>query len=96
MKIKASRDIVSSATSVNVYINEISRSITRIQNYLSSIPNAWQGDDATKFLNKFRNEAIPELQNYFKVMKDYQSFLAQVYPIFQALDEYYDKAIDID
>lgn len=96
MKIKVSKNIVSSATNVNVYINEISRSITKIQNHLSNISSAWKGDDATKFLDKFRNEAIPKLQNYVNVMKDYQLYLEQVYPIFKSLDDYYDKPIDID
>lgn len=94
MRIKASSGITSSSTSVNVYINEISRSITKIQNYISNVSSVWQGNDATSYVNKFRNEAIPELQNYVKIMKEYQSFLSQVYPIFKALDEYYDKPIN--
>lgn len=94
MRIKASSGITSSSTSINVYINEISRSITKIQNYISNVSSVWQGDDATSYVNKFRSEAIPELQNYVKIMKEYQSFLSQVYPIFKALDEYYDKPIN--
>lgn len=94
MKIKASNGIATSANSINEYINEISRSINKIQNYISNVSSVWQGNDATSYVNKFRNEAIPELQNYVKIMKEYQSFLSQVYPIFKALDEHYDKPIN--
>ena len=94
MKIIASTGITTSAKEINNNINEIARSITKIENYLNGISRVWQGVDATNFTNKFRNEAIPELRNYVKVMKEYQTFLAEVYPIFKSLDEYYDKSIN--
>lgn len=94
MKIMASSGIMVSANEINNNINEISRSITKIENYLNGISSVWQGADATNFTNKFRNEAIPELRNYVKVMMEYQSFLSEVYPIFKSLDEYYDKSIN--
>ncbi len=93
MKIKASSGLNLSATNINTYINEISGSINKIKNYLSYVSSVWQGDDATSFVNKFRNEAIPELQKYVNVMKEYQKFLSQVYPIYKSLDEYYDRPI---
>lgn len=94
MKIKASNGITTSANSINEYINEISRSINKIQNYISNVSSVWQGNDATSYVNKFRNEAIPELQKYLKIMQDYQKFLSEVYPIYKSLDEYYDKPIN--
>ena len=65
-----------------------------MQNYISNVSSVWQGNDATSYVNKFRNEAIPELQKYVKIMRDYQKFLSEVYPIYKSLDEYYDKPIN--
>lgn len=95
MKIKASSGITTSANSINEHIDEITRSINKIQDYMANVSNVWQGNDATSYVNKFRNEAIPELQNYVKIMKDYQKFLSEVYPIYKSLDEFYDKSINI-
>ena len=95
---KTALDLISRFKTVDYiyeHIDEITRSINKIQDYMANVSNVWQGNDATSYVNKFRNEAIPELQNYVKIMKDYQKFLSEVYPIYKSLDEYYDKSINI-
>lgn len=94
MKIKASGDINTSVNNIDQYIGEINSSINRIENYLGGVSKVWQGADATSFVNKFKNEAIPELRKYVKVMREYRKYLNEIYPIYKALDDYYDKPIN--
>lgn len=93
MKIKVSSGIITSANNVDKHIDEISKSITRIEKYLSGVSRVWQGSDATSFVKKFQNEAIPDLRKYVKVMEEYQKYLKEIYPIYKALDDYYNKPI---
>lgn len=95
MKIMATSDINSVAKGLYFYVEGIENSINTIESYLDIVPTFWIGTDADHFLSKYRNEVIPELREYVKVLRAYQKFLAEVYPIFQALDEHYDKQIPV-
>lgn len=93
MKIVISNAIKSDSTKIKNCINELSKNIKQLQNLVNDVPKAWQGQDATSFINKYK-EALTKLKKYESSFNDYYLFLSKVHVIFNALDEAYDKTID--
>ena len=94
MKIKASSELVKSASLINERFNEIYKSIDTIQNYIEQTNKVWKGTDADSFTKKYNEEVIPNLRKFKSSMEKYVTFLSKVYPVYKALDEYYDKPIN--
>lgn len=95
MKIVATSSINSDAAKVKKKIDEFSNDISQIQDVINIIPQAWQGKDATSFINKY-NEALVKLKKYEVSFNDYYKYLCKVYDIFNALEEAYNRPIDTD
>lgn len=96
MKIKASSDINNVATQMKDNIDIIGQMIDYLEFAISdTLPNTWIGDDATSFAKKY-NESIVELRKYVDSLYEYQTYLTKIYPIYEALEEAYDKPINTE
>lgn len=96
MKIVASSSINGDATKIKEHIDKLTYDINFIQDYISSLPQMWSGDDEKKFVSKYNDEVLPVLHEYEKTFNEYYTFLAKVYGIFETLEEEYDKAINTE
>ncbi len=75
------------------YISNVSNDINKIKNIIdSSIPAAWQGDDATSFRIEY-NKILNSLMEYKSSLNDYLTFLSGVQKCFDILEEAYNKQI---
>ncbi len=96
MKIVAASSINSDAAKIKEYIDHLNYNINFIKDYIDALPQMWTGDDAKRFVNKYRNEVLPVLKQYEKSFNEYYNFLTKVYAIFRTLDENYNKPISVD
>lgn len=96
MEIVATSNINTDANNIKNCINNLSKDINAIQNCINYIPQVWSGKDSESFINKYKNEILPELKKYEKNLNDYYTFLSKVYDVFNTLDESYNKNISTD
>lgn len=96
MKIVAESSINSDATKIKEYLDHLTYNINFIKDYVDALPQLWSGDDAKKFIDKYRNEVLPVLREYEKNFNEYYIFLTKVYDIFRTLDENYNRPINTD
>ena len=96
MKIIAEREISKDVSNIKEYIGNISHQISYLQSVIDTIPKYWTGADAKKFINKYNEEAIPQLKKFEKEFNNYVSFLSKIYKIYSALEENYNKNINTE
>ena len=94
MIIKASSGINTDASNLKNCIDNLSKDINDLKNYIDYIPQYWSGNDSNDFIKKY-NEVFRVLEEYEKNFYVYYNFLIKVYDIFKTLDENYNKAIDL-
>lgn len=94
MKIIASNSLNSEANKVKTSINNITNNINEIKYIIQNTPSFWDGDDAKSFICKYE-EVLKELDKHIENLNDYYSFMSKVKGIFDALDDSYNKSIDV-
>lgn len=66
---------------------KITNYITKLDNELGNINQAWQGADATKYTTKMRDDYKASLNEFNKSLQSYIDYLSGVFGEYQKLDE---------
>lgn len=74
------------ASSIVNSIEELKKEINNLLNVTDKLNTVWQGEDATYYITKLKDECILELNKYYEILKDYGTYLKTVPQGYDALD----------
>lgn len=94
MNIIAQDSLPSKANVISSCNENILNDINKLSSLNEEILNFWDGVDAQSFVTKI-NEFIPGLNKLYDAISDYSEFLSKVNTVFNSIDNYYDKEIDV-
>ena len=96
MKIVCGDGIKSNVNDVKSYIDDFSSKLKDIESIIDSLGFYWSGKDASEFIKKYKEEAIPSLKKFETSFRNYYDYLSRVRPIFDSLEDSYNQKINTD
>lgn len=96
MKIVCGDDLRSNVNDIKSYIDNFSNRLKEIEATVDYISSCWSGKDASEFIKKYREEAIPSLRKFEASFRTYYDYLSKVRPIFDSLEDSYNQKINTD
>ncbi len=70
-----------------VIANDIQSEINKIAAIVNDINSAWEGEDATKYVNTMHDTFLPKMKEFKDAITEYGTWLEKVPDAYSALDE---------